>query len=386
MLLNQLLEAQRRFQDELLRKAGVVGVAVGFRDRKGEATDELALIALVERKQAPRHLASDDLVPPDLDGARVDVVEIGRIEAQQNPRERFRPRVPAGVSVGHVQVTAGTLGALVRDNNTGERFILSNNHVLANSNDARVGDPILQPAELDGGDEPQDIVAYLERFIPLHYIGDPPPTSPPPEPQPPTPQPPAPQPPDKGDDPSQQPSGCNVLAGVAAFGNWLARLNGSEERLQVAHAQSAPPATRPSSPLVSQSSASNQVDVALARPLNPEMIDANILNIGSITGTRMPFLKMRVRKQGRTSGYTEGEVRYVNSTVEVGYNTLAGPKTARFVGQIIASGMSQGGDSGSLVVEAGANNAVGLLFAGSGVATIFTPIETVLSTLNVSLV
>ena len=29
--------------------------------------------------------------------------------------------------------------------NTGERLILSNNHVIANSNDAAIGDQILQP-------------------------------------------------------------------------------------------------------------------------------------------------------------------------------------------------------------------------------------------------
>ncbi len=92
---------------------------------------------------------------------------------------------------------------------------------------------------------------------------------------------------------------------------------------------------------------------------------------------------MRVRKVGRTTDYTEGVITVVNTTVDVGYNTARGPKTARFTGQVMTTGMSQGGDSGSLVVELGAPNAVGLLFAGSGTVTIFTPIDRVLNSLSV---
>ncbi|HAY84169.1 MAG TPA: hypothetical protein DCY42_04365 [Chloroflexi bacterium] len=58
-------------------------------------------------------------------------------------------------------------------------------------------------------------------------------------------------------------------------------------------------------------------------------------------------------------------------------------RTARFEGQLVAGAMSQGGDSGSLVLEGSSNNAVGLLFAGSNSTTIFSPIQAVLSILNV---
>ena len=59
-------------------------------------------------------------------------------------------------------------------------------------------------------------------------------------------------------------------------------------------------------------------------------------------------------------------------------------RTARFEGQLVAGGMSQGGDSGSLVVDGNSNNAVGLLFAGSTSTTIFCPIEEVLNILNIT--
>jgi hypothetical protein len=84
-----------------------------------------------------------------------------------------------GVSIAHYMVGAGTFGAVVRDVDTNEKLILSNNHVLANNNGARIGDPILQPGSLDGGISPSDVVAYLERYQQLAYIEDGVPSQPP---------------------------------------------------------------------------------------------------------------------------------------------------------------------------------------------------------------
>lgn len=73
------------------------------------------------------------------DSLHIHAEHTGVIEAQLH---RFRIRkAPGGVSVGHYKITAGTLGCLAT---RGRRLlILSNNHVLANSNNARTGDPIL---------------------------------------------------------------------------------------------------------------------------------------------------------------------------------------------------------------------------------------------------
>lgn len=49
-------------------------------------------------------------------------------------------------------------------------YILSNNHVLANSNNARLGDPILQPGPYDGGSSPGDVIARLSRYVPIRFI------------------------------------------------------------------------------------------------------------------------------------------------------------------------------------------------------------------------
>jgi hypothetical protein len=101
-------------------------------------------------------------------------------------------------------------------------------------------------------------------------------------------------------------------------------------------------------------------------------------------------LNLKVKKCGRTTMQTNGEVTAINVTVDVLYNH----GLARFVNQIEIGpgGFSAGGDSGSLVVSdtanangsVGSNNPVGLLFAGSDVSTIASPIEQVLNFFGVA--
>jgi hypothetical protein len=69
-------------------------------------------------------------------------------------------------------------------------------------------------------------------------------------------------------------------------------------------------------------------------------------------------------------------------TVTVAYGT---GRTARFENQIVTSAMSQGGDSGSLLVAGDTQQAVGLLFAGSEQTTIHSPIQAVLDSLEVDI-
>jgi len=136
---------------------------------------------------------------------------------------------------------------------------------------------------------------------------------------------------------------------------------------------------------IAQAVPENLVDCALARPFDPAMFSDDIRNIGMISGTKPPALGMRVRKTGRTTDTTEGSITLLNATVNISYNTVSGVRAARFVGQVITQPISQGGDSGSLIVDTTDNRAVGLLFAGSNLATIFNPIDSVLRVLNVTL-
>lgn len=357
-LFRQLLEAQRLAQADLLRRRGVVGVAIGFRSYKERATDQLAVSVLVEQKKPVEALGTDDLVPQQVNGMRTDVVEVGRLEAHVDPRERFRPNIPAGASIGHYMVTAGTLGAVVFDRNTGEPLLLSNNHVLANSNDAVIGDAILQPGPTDHGVRPDDVVAKLHRFEKLRFYSDygqgpaPPTTTPPLLPV----------------------GGCDIVELFVNVGNALAKINGSDKRLASVPAPTAQSADAPIFP--------NQVDAALARPNNPMIFQQDIATIGRPNGIKKPQLGMPIRKFGRTTGYTEGTIVLMNATVDVSYGEN---KQARFAGQVITTPMSQGGDSGALIIEGGSLQAVGLLFAGSRRATIFTPMQVVLDVMDVKL-
>jgi hypothetical protein len=382
-LFNQMLDAQQRFLLQLLAKRGVVGVGIGFKDNEqGELTDELALIAMVEQKQPREALSVTDLVPKEIDGVKTDVQEVGVLRAHLNSgsRDTWRPVIPPGVTIGHYLVTAGTFGALVYDNVTGEPLILSNNHVLANSNGSLLDDDILQPAATDGGQRPADVVARLDRYMNLLYTGDPytggqqlirktPTPTPTPTPNPPPP-------------PNPQPDGCATL--FMNLGNALGKVNNSQTVLTTT--QAAAQSFDPINPTTVEAQATipeNTIDAAAARPLDASMFSNEIRHIGRITGTRPPTLGMVVRKTGRTTDYTEGTITVVNAVVDVGYTTAAGRKTARFTGQVMTTGMSAGGDSGSLVVAKDSQDAVGLLFAGSGTTTIFTPITLVLNALQV---
>jgi len=66
---------------ELMRKANVVGVGIGLRQRDGQYTGELALIVSVTHKVPPEELDAEDLVPQEIDGVPVDVQAVGTLRA-----------------------------------------------------------------------------------------------------------------------------------------------------------------------------------------------------------------------------------------------------------------------------------------------------------------
>jgi hypothetical protein len=159
----------------IFARANVVGVAVGNKVTGGRETDEACIVVYVEAKRPEAQLRHRDIVPKAFGGVRTDVVGTGRFRALRAARaaeavdldrtKRIRP-APGGVSIGHFQITAGTLGVLAHRG--GRPVILSNNHVLANQNAARVGDPILQPGPADGG-RLQDTIARLVDFVPIQF-------------------------------------------------------------------------------------------------------------------------------------------------------------------------------------------------------------------------
>ena len=326
---------------ELLKLPNVNLVGVGFKN--GDPTQK-SIVVGVEKKLPVSALTPEELIPSKItlnkaNTVQTDVIETGRIEAgfasEKARTDRWRP-APGGVSIGHYQITAGTLGAMVYVAGLPEDYfypvILSNNHVIANSNDAEIGDPIYQPGPYDGGTE-NDKIAVLEIFAPILF--------------------------------SESGGICTVAEYYVRFGNFLARTVGSKHRVN---------STRVDAQAV------NYFDAAFAVPLDKEDIDPQILGIGEITGVEIPFLGMRIVKSGRTTEFTQDKIDLINATVRVSYG---GSKIAIFENQLVAGAMSAGGDSGSLVVAAGTAKAVGLLFAGSNTTTIFSPIQPILDYFNV---
>jgi len=328
----------KKHSKELLSRANVVGTGVGFKTAEGKRTGTPSIICSVHRKVPSASLSPKDLVPSELGGVPTDVLETGRIRAFQAPTGRFRP-APGGVSVGHRDITAGTLGCWVHRN--GQWMMLSNNHVLANSNAAEIGDAILQPGPYDAGRYPDDQIAVLEDFVRIYFPGD------------------------TNGGSNGGSGGCSIAGAVVSLLNGIAEMLGSSTRVRS----------------YSTRQVDNLVDAAIARPLNEVDVLPTILNIGSIAGTASAQLGSAVKKSGRTTGFTQGEIIQVDVTVDVQYGTNL---VARFTDQLMAGAMSQGGDSGSAVLD-DQDRLVGLLFAGSDQTTIINRIEHVFESLNLSL-
>lgn len=328
--LDTVRAALRASRARLQPQAHVVATGVGYKTTRGVRTGELSVVCSVTEKIPLSSLAPRDRVPAAIDGIPTDVVATGTIRALQSRTARHRP-APGGVSIGHRAITAGTLGCLVRRG--GQIFILSNNHVLANSNDARRGDAILQPGPHDGGRFPEDHIADLEDFVPIGFV--------------------------------EPPSECGFARGLIALLNAGCRAIASKTRYRI----------------VSIQAVENRVDAAIARPLQPTLVRDEILEIGKISGVGRGSLGTAIRKSGRTTGLTSGEIQQVDVSVNVQY----GPgRVALFTDQLLAGAMSQGGDSGSAVLDA-SNRLIGLLFAGSENSTIINRIEHVFSELRLSL-
>jgi hypothetical protein len=207
-----------------------------------------------------------------------------------------------------VDCCSGTLGALVEDASK-RKYLLSNNHVLAKSDQASVGDTIVQPGLIDNNCSPMgeggslQPVAQLTGWLPLS---------------------------------SKQ---TNADAAIALVSSRSVDLSGSILEL-----------------------GSRQADGTLT---------AAPPGISSSSGKgESAILDMKVAKSGRTTGLTCGGVSAIDLDVTVDYFLDCAETrpylTKTFKHQLGLSGnqFSDAGDSGSLVVDASNAEPVGLYFAG----------------------
>ena len=213
----------------------------------------------------------------------------------------------------------GTLGSLVVRNGT--NYILSNNHVLANSDFGTMGDAIIQPGLIDNPainstcqSQGTTTVANLSQFFPL-----------------------------KGNSPNPVDAAiAQMVSGqVDTSGNIL---------------------------LLGATADANGVPVAGA-PRAGSGVSANV-------GTP-------VAKSGRSSGLTCSTIEATPATFSVDYSQTCGGATSftvMYSNQVGVSGgdFSQEGDSGALIVTQSTADPVALLFAGSDTDTVGNPIQDVL--------
>ena len=151
---------------------GIQGLGIGEKISDGEKLPELVLKVYVEKKK-PRARVKNRVpkkvaVPGLATEVPTDVEEIGVVRVEPNTT-RVRPALP-GFSVGHVKITAGTFGCLVRKRGDDKTlYILSNSHVLANEGLGALGDKVLQPGKYDGGKAPADVLAVLAEWVPFQF-------------------------------------------------------------------------------------------------------------------------------------------------------------------------------------------------------------------------
>ena len=294
----------------------VVAVGISEKITEGKPTGTLAMTFYVHRKKRLSKLGAHVAVPPTVPEAisgpeaiPTDVIEVGRprleVDDLPNPMVIRNPIQP-GYSVGHVKVTAGTLGAIVSKNK--QFLLLSNSHVLANSGLGKKGDGILYPGSADKGKSPKDLIAKLEDFVQFK-VGD----------------------------------------------DFL-----------------------------------NRVDCAVALPLADRLGDLNseIKGLFIPRGATKAVRGMEVVKVGRTTGETVGKVRDVHFRFILDYD---GVGKVGYIDQVFCTRYSNGGDSGSLVLDRKSRKAVGLHFAGfpdkkGEMGSVFNPIDAVLTGLGVELV
>jgi hypothetical protein len=215
----------------------------------------------------------------------------------------------------------GTLGSLVTRN--GAQFILSNNHVIANSDTAQLGDPIIQPALIDN-----------------------------PSPSKPT----------------CTATGTTTVANLTAFFNLE---SDPAPKVDAAIAQIVNGKVDPlGNILYLGATATNGIP------------DPGPPHAGSGVAATV---SMAVAKSGRTTGLTCSSVLATNTTTSVLYHKGCGASATFSVSytnlvDVVGGQFSSEGDSGSLIVTQNTADAVALLFAGSDQDAIGNPISTVLNT------
>lgn len=346
---------------------GIIAVGLGKKSA-GPINDEspFCITGFVERKLSKKELkarsvteftaslAAVSVTPVRNLGFEIDVVDAGstfsaqpglRVEASQRGsfggsppsidlQKRFN-MLRAGIGITNPEnaypntLSVGTLGFFVRDDND-KLYLVSNNHVIANENNAGVGDAIVQPGTLDLTNIELILMNSLPKLRNQLEIG-------------------------------------KLSAWVDIQFHSSVAIPFNEVDCAIAEVNS------------NARSLAEVARVGLGGVLEGVGPNYRIdLNTGQVRGST------RVYKAGRTTGWTEGDVSALNVVSNVSY----GAGVARFRNQIAITAtadnsgpFSDSGDSGSGILNQD-HKLVGLLFAGSKTRTLVNPIRKVLNELE----
>jgi hypothetical protein len=219
----------------------------------------------------------------------------------------------------------GTLGSLVTRGST--QYILSNNHVLAKSDTAAIGDPVVQPGLIDAGLTP-----------------------------------------DTKCDASQ----AATVANLSQFVNLESENSASSSNIDAAIAQVVPGEVDPLGNILFLGGVTDSNSVPLPGAPNAGVGVA-------------PAIGMAVAKSGRSTGLTCSSVLAVNLDTSVEYNKSCDGTGATFTldynNQVDVTGgdFAAEGDSGSLIVSQNSADPVALLYAGSDTDVVGNPVSEVLA-------
>ena len=281
----------------------IVGVGISKKVTEGKELEALCVSFYVVKKLPPSRIPHSRMVPPVIatESGRAtytDVKVVGRIVPEKNPLVKEKP-LESGFSVGHIKITAGTLGAIVKKGS--KRYLLSNSHVLADSGKGKPGDKVVYPGPDDDGKLPGDWVASLTEAVPF------------------------------------QKGGAFV----------------------------------------------NEVDAALAEIREERLADVvyKLPSAKTPLSTIAPERDMVVTKRGRTTGITHGKIIDIDFRFVLNYD---GVGQVGYTKQVLCERYTDGGDSGSLVIDRGSGKIVGLHFAGANGGSVFNPIQSVMKALGFS--
>jgi hypothetical protein len=317
--IRRAIEVQKRHEAQLFRIPGVVGIGTGI-GANGQAKIRVFTVK-----------AGIPDIPQKLEEIPVETKVTGMFVAYSDRPHWFPRPVPIGVSTGHPDITAGTIGCRVTDGIY--VYALSNNHVYANINSAGIGDYVIQPGTYDGGIDPSppddnhiDVIGWLYDYETIDFSV----------------------------------FGSNTIDAAIArtTTDWVGNATPTEGY------------GTPNSIIWGDSDGNGYFD------------------------NKNNLILQYVQKYGRTTHLTHGQVKEINVTSMVCYANCSNPILAEYVWfddqisieSVSANSFSLGGDSGSLIVTDDENkNPVGLLFAGSDTTTLANRIDLVLNRFNVSI-